>query len=113
MPLQSYTALYGLYGLATTSLAACQASTCSDVNVSTLFLRNDGDIFINTSDDERNLSTCAPQGDISLLLKNDHHNKKEIYATLLAAQIAAKKVRIRIVDDVSPCQVSYITISEQ
>ena len=36
---------------------------------------------------------------------------KEIYATLLAAQLADKRVSIRVAEGTNPCAIAYVTLN--
>lgn len=101
------------FGIVSSSHAACSGSSCTNVDVDRLYIRPEGDILIDTSGNENVLSVCTPGEEKYIYLKNEHKNKKEIYATLLSAQLARKKVWIRVSDNISPCQVDYVVLDNQ
>jgi hypothetical protein len=96
-----------------TSYAACSENSCTEVEVNRLYIRPEGDVLIDTSGIERDLSNCTPSEEGYIHLKSDHKNKKEIYAALLSAQLAGKKVWIQVTPGLSPCQVEYVVLDKQ
>jgi hypothetical protein len=101
------------FSIVVTSYAACSGDRCTDAEVTRLYIRPEGDVLIDTDGDEKDLSGCTPSEQRYIYLKNDHKNKKEIYAALLSAQLAGKKVWIRVDENQSPCQVDYVVLDKQ
>ncbi len=66
-------------------------------------------MFIGTSGDETGLD-CVPVSNVYLTLLDAHEKSREIYATLLAAQITGGLVKIRIVNNTDGCAVKYVLI---
>ncbi len=95
-----------------TSVAAfpeCNAYGCAEVYVEELYAEAQGGAWIRTSGDET-LADCTPNSNVFLRL-NASPGFKEIYATLLAAQLSDKKVFIRVVAGSNPCEIAYVTLN--
>jgi hypothetical protein len=56
------------------------------------------------------LANCTADSNVYLRL-NATPGFKEVYATLLAAQLADKKVGIRITEGTAPCRVAYVILN--
>lgn len=92
--------------------ADCGGKRCSKVYVDLLYVRAYGDVSIATSGTETSLN-CTPGSDVYLRLHKSDSSSDFIYSALLAAQMANKKVTIRIVEGSPDCQISYITLARE
>jgi hypothetical protein len=95
--------------IAPAASADCVASGCFEVYVEELYPEAQGGAWIRTSGNEM-LANCTADSGIYLRL-NATAGFKEIYATLLAAQLSDRKVSIRINEGTAPCSVSYVTLN--
>lgn len=117
MTLESITAVlrrsllmvFGLIGIAPAAYAECSASGCWDVYIEELYPEAQGGAWIRTSGNEA-LASCTADSNIYLRL-NATPGFKEVYATLLAAQLSEKKVGIRIVEGSAPCSIAYVILN--
>ncbi len=94
------------------AVAECTSKWCSDVYVDTLFVRANGDISVATSGTETLLNCTAYQG-VYTTLQQSAANSDDIYALLLAAYMADKKVLVRIVEGSSNCEISYARVDRE
>jgi hypothetical protein len=101
-----------IFALVFGSIAAaeCTATGCWDVYVEELYPEATGGIWIRTSGSET-LANCTPDSGVYLRLTNAQAGYREIFSTLLAAQLADKKVSIRINPGSNPCSVAYVTLN--
>ena len=90
--------------------ADCGATGCWLVYVEELYPEAQGGAWIRTSGDET-LANCTADSGIYLRLSGTTPGYKEIYATLLAAQLSDKKVSIRITEGTNPCSIAYVTLN--
>lgn len=90
--------------------ADCASNGCWDVYIEQLYIRNSGKNLIQTSGDETKLNCNADSGKFLELPLSG--NNKEMLSALLAAQMANKKVGLRIIEN-SNCEVAYITLNQQ
>ena len=99
---------------ASASYADCAGNSCTDVYVDKLYVTANSSelIYIGTSGNESQLD-CEAHAGVYAILDSSQGNAEKIYSTLLAAQLANKKVRIRITTNTVGCKVSYITIDRQ
>lgn len=97
----------GLMTIAVSVFADCTGGSCVSVKVQSMQVSSDGIIYIQTSGNELSLN-CQPEASVFLKLKANTDGGKNIYSALLSAQARDKFVDIRIVDNVSPCEVTYI-----
>lgn len=90
-------------------------SQCSKVGcnapISILYVNNNNNIYVGTTADETK-ANCSPVANVYFTLKADAQNKKEIYATLLAAYMAKKKIFLRVNEGTEGCEIAYITLSQ-
>jgi hypothetical protein len=98
-----------LLAIAPAAFPECSASGCWNVYIEELYPEANGGAWIKTSGTET-LANCTVDSNIYLRL-NPSAGFKEIYATLLAAQLADKRVSLRIVEGSSPCYVTYVTLN--
>lgn len=68
-----------------------------------------GGAWVKTSGDET-FANCTANSGVFLRL-DVTAGYKEIYATLLAAQLADKRVSIRIAEGSNPCTITYVTLN--
>ena len=90
--------------------ADCSANACSNVYVDFLYVRANGDVSVGTSGTETGLN-CTPGSDVYLRLHKSDQSSDFVYSTLLAAQLANKKVTIRTIGGSSDCQIMYMTLA--
>lgn len=95
--------------MSTSVWAACGGIRCEQVYVDRLYPSTSGSIYIGTSGDEKNLA-CSPNGGVYLTLSPTDPNADHIYSTLLAAQLAGKKVHIRVSENSTGCGIVYMTL---
>jgi hypothetical protein len=95
--------------LATSAFAECLAAGCYDVFIEELYPTASGGVWIKTTGDET-LANCTANSNVFLWL-NDTAGYKDIYATLLAAMLADKRVSLRVVEGSNPCTVAYVTLN--
>ena len=107
-------ALLMLAGLliAGAAYAECSTQGCSDVYVNELYMTHTAGFYIQTSGTET-LAGCTPDSGVFLYVPGALPRMKELYATLLAAQLAEKKVFIRILEGSNPCTVEYVRLARQ
>ena len=96
-------------GMTTLAVAECMSGGCYDVYVEELYPEASGGAWIKTSGNEA-LATCTVDSNVYLRL-NATEGYKEIYATLLAAQLSDKRVNIRIVENSNHCRIAYVTLN--
>lgn len=98
---------------ANVTYAACVTNSCVDVYVTMLYTHSDaGWVYIGTDGDEP-LLDCTPVSNKFLTLLTTDANFDAVYSTLLAAQLADKKVGIRILNGSNGCTVTYVTLERQ
>ncbi|SDK25324.1 hypothetical protein SAMN05216212_1960 [Microbulbifer yueqingensis] len=98
--------------IANNALATCTSNICTDVYVDRMYTNTTGLVYVATSGDETKLD-CSPISDVYLSFTLDEPAGDAIYSTLLAAQMADRRVRIRIFDGSSKCGIQYITHDRQ
>jgi len=97
-------------GISSAANANCQAEGCFSVMVTELYMNAwAGGFYIQTSGDET-LANCTPNSGVFIHVPESTPHLKELYATLLAAQLADRPVSIRVIEGTSPCTVSYIRL---
>lgn len=92
--------------------AECVPHICSDVFVERLYPNENGLVYVATSGSEAALNCNAVSGEYVSFNLADPAGEA-FYSTLLAAQLANKKVSLRIADESEGCLVQYITINKQ
>ncbi len=89
------------------------ANTCNNTGcistISLLYTTANGPVYIGTPQDEK-LANCTPVKNVYFTLNTNSKNAQEIYSTLLAAYMAGKKVKLRIIEGSSNCELSYVTL---
>jgi hypothetical protein len=90
--------------------AECIQQGCYDVYVDELYPESPGGAWIKTSGNET-LANCTANSGVYLRLVGTAPGYKEIYATLLAAQLSEKKVNIRVNEGTNPCTIAYVTLN--
>lgn len=95
--------------LATAAFAECSAAGCYEVLIEELYPTAEGGVWIKTTGDET-LANCTANSNVFLRL-NATAGYKDIYATLLAAMLAEKRVSLRVVEGSNPCTVAYVTLN--
>ncbi len=89
--------------------ANCATGSCTDVKIQEMQVVSDGVVYIQTSGIEAALN-CTPESGVFIKLNATTDGGKIIFSSLLASQQANKNVNIRIIDNVSPCQVVYVSV---
>ncbi len=92
--------------------AECVPHICQDVHVQRLYPNTTGLIYVATTGDETKLD-CSPVSGEYLSFNLSEPAGDVFYSTLLAAQIADRKVSIRIANGSDGCNVQYITHDKQ
>lgn len=94
--------------------AGCGGNSCTNVYVDKLYVNANSSelVYIGTSGDETQLD-CEAHAGVYAILDSNQGNADKIYSTLLAAQLANKKVRIRVATNTVGCKVAYITLDRQ
>ena len=87
--------------------ADCISYVCDQSQILALYTRADGDAFIQISGN-MSVLTCNLVGGLYVKLPMTSPRFKEIYASLLAYQLANRPVTVRMEDGVSDCTISYI-----
>ena len=77
--------------------------------VDSLYTNANGQIYVSTPLDETK-ADCTVYAGGYFVLNPNAQNKKEIYATLLAAYMAGRKVQLRIVEGSPDCELSYVRL---
>ena len=85
--------------------AECSGFMCSDVTITRMVVRADGDVSIRTSGTESNLSCDATSDYIALEKSATNYNAT--YSLLLAAHSTKSLINIRTTDS-GECKVVYI-----
>src|SRR5688572_22829663 len=98
--------------LAVSSIASaeCQGSACSSVYVEEVYPEVAGGAWIRTSGTETSLNCTADSGQFLRLPAGSGF--QAVYATLLAAQLANKKVTIRTADGSNPCTIVWVALNQ-
>lgn len=91
------------------AFAECSATGCWEAYVEELYPESAGGAWIRTSGDE-SLASCTADSGVYLRL-NAGTGFNAIDSTLLAAQLADKKVNIRIFGGSNPCSIAYVTLN--
>lgn len=96
-----------LISVASSTFADCAAGSCNNVNIQAMQIVSDGNVYIQTDGIESSLN-CRPEANVFLKLNTNTNGGKNIYSALLSAQARGKAVDIRVIDNISPCEVVYI-----
>ena len=94
------------------SSAVCINAVCEDVLVDRLYVTNNSVVYVGTDSTESALN-CAAVSSKYLTLDTNDTNFETLYATLLSAQLADKRVLIRIAENSTNCKIVYITLDNQ
>ncbi len=100
----------GMCCSASYSWSDCSGVSCTDVYVEELYIRQSGKNLVKTTGDETKLS-CNPDSGVYLEVP-ETSNKNDMMSVLLAAQMADKKVRFRILEN-SNCEILYLTLKRE
>lgn len=100
--------LVGLLGLASVSAADadCSSDRCENVRITRLVTTPDR-IWVRTSGTLTNLN-CTLDPGVYVALLRSNEGFKEIYANLLAFQIAGLAISFRVDEGTSPCSMAYV-----
>lgn len=107
-----YLLFLAVVAVSNTSWATCSAHRCENVDVDRIYIKKDGEVFVGTSGDEKLLNCSAVSGVYATFSLVDPGGQA-YYSALLAAQMAGKKVGIRIVENSNNCSIQYITVDKQ
>jgi hypothetical protein len=100
--------LVALLAFSTNTYAECAVGTCAEVKITQMQIDVAGVVFVETSGTET-LLNCSPEAGIYLKLNTTAQGGKNIYAALLATQARDQIVKIRVIDNVSPCEITYVS----
>jgi hypothetical protein len=101
-------ALIGLVLVSSSVYADCSGGACISVKIDSMQIESSGIVYIQTTGSETALN-CKPEVGVFLKLKANTDGGKNIYSGLLSAQARDQRVDVRIIDNLSPCEVSYVT----
>lgn len=87
--------------------ADCISYVCDQSQILALYTRADGGACLQISGNTSVL-TCSLVGGLYVRIPRYQPRFKEIYASLLAYQLADRPVTVRMEDGVTDCTVSYI-----
>ena len=93
--------------------ASCESYYCKDVKVNTLYPDESGKIYVATSGNADNVTSCnllhsILYGDYAYISPNAR-GKREMYSTLLAAHRDGKNITIRFSrDHMGACRIAYV-----
>jgi hypothetical protein len=90
------------------SWAECAAGFCSDVYVEQLYTYPGNSHFWLRTTGTETLLNCTPDSGVFLQVPA---SSKELFALLLAAQMADKVVLVRVVEGSNPCAVSWVSLN--
>jgi hypothetical protein len=93
--------------LAYSASADCINYICDDVKITMLYTEANGDTYVKVSGNMANLN-CSLTSNTYITLSASSLRYKEIYAGLLAYQLADRPVGIRINEQSTGCTVRYI-----
>lgn len=91
------------------SMATCSSAGSCTGTVERIYTRAGGNVLVGIDGDETKLP-CTAVSNVYFTLKKSSANFKELYATLLSAQISEKEVLVRALDGSPDCEVSYAFI---
>ncbi|WP_020411143.1 hypothetical protein [Microbulbifer variabilis] len=94
------------------TFAECAGGQCVAVDIDKLYVTTGNITYVGTSGDEK-LLNCSAEAGVYTTLDKNQVGADAIYATLLAAQMAGKKINIRIVDGSQSCSIQYVTLERQ
>lgn len=88
--------------------ADCISYICTDVKITMLYTEANGDTYVKVSGNMANLSCALTSSTYITLSAEGTARYKELYASLLAYQLADRPVSIRINEQSMGCTVRYI-----
>src|SRR5437868_11839280 len=92
---------------ATQAVAECNNYICENVRISTLYTSADGGVYVRAQGNISALN-CTLEGGIYMTLVASSPRFKEIYANLMAYQLADRPISIRINEGSQGCTVAYV-----
>jgi hypothetical protein len=107
--IKSLAAGLGLLAAATGAHAECNSYGCYDVYIEELYPEEGGGVWIKTTGNET-LVNCTVNSGVYLRLQPSD-GMKQMYALLLAAQLADKRVNLRVHGGSDNCIVAYVTLN--
>ncbi|MEM6649444.1 MAG: hypothetical protein AAF603_04260 [Pseudomonadota bacterium] len=98
-----------LSGLSLSSASAqCTSKGCKG-QISTIYVKSNGDLHINTDQDETE-ANCTPLGNVYFTVKSGEDGRDMYLAMLLSAKAQNEEVYIRIIENSTDCEVKYMTM---
>jgi hypothetical protein len=85
--------------------AECTAPSCVNARVLQLYTEANGNVYVQLSGTMSNLNCTLTSGFVTLLATGSRF--KEIYGSLLAAQLADRPVTVRINEGSAGCTIAY------
>ena len=94
------------------ALAACDAISCNG-EIERIYATgvSEGRVLIKPKDSPQGIVDCDPAEGENFTLKASHPLFSEIYSMALSSMIAAKPVRMRIIQGTSGCELSYMWVT--
>jgi hypothetical protein len=96
----------------TAAHAECSATGCYSVQVYHLSMTATNGFWVQTTGTET-LANCTPDSGVFFHVPAGTAQLKEIYATLLSAQLTDRLVDIVINQGTNPCTVTYVNLFKQ
>jgi hypothetical protein len=97
---------------ATPAIAECNNYICENVRIATLYTSADGGVYVRPQGNIAALN-CTLEGGIYMTLVASSPRFKEIYANLMAYQLADRPISIRINEGSQGCTVAYVYTTAQ
>lgn len=91
--------------------AECSAAGCVGL-VDQVYVEANGGLWVQTSGNET-LANCTADSGVYLRLPAEYTRLKEVYATLLTAQVLGWQVYLRVVEGSNPCTIWYVSMNRQ
>ncbi len=92
-----------------TAAADCAGVFCSNVKIKALYVTSDGDTYVEVYGNMPALECTLASSTYITLLKSSS-NYKEMYALLVANQLADRALSIRVVAQSTGCAVHYLYV---
>ncbi|WP_421722716.1 hypothetical protein [Bacterioplanoides sp.] len=91
------------------SVDRCASWGCIST-VSDLYTNADGLIYVGTPLDET-LANCSAVLDVYFSINPESGNAEKMYSSILAAYVSGKKIQLRVKENNSKCELSYVRLS--
>ncbi|USD19803.1 hypothetical protein MJO52_11995 [Microbulbifer variabilis] len=101
--------LMGLSLISGMAFAECTVGVCSNVEVDRVYATVGNTVYVGTTGDERNLG-CGAVADVYGKLDMTNPSADAVYSAILAAQMAKKKIIMKVDENVAGCPISYVVV---